>query len=96
MPNAYGNSPGIVVTCLARIKGGKTAPAYKQALAIIRAGSAALKAKPRCDMKGFVPCPVDRKRLKKFDYLDSIEQKYRKAIQTGKKLYDSDMAASAP
>jgi len=80
--------------CLARIKAGKAAPAYKQALAIIQAGAAALKKTPRCDMEGFVPCEADRKRLKKFDYLDGIERKYRKAIQTGKKLYDRDVAAT--
>jgi hypothetical protein len=80
--------------CLKRIKAGKESDAYKQAIAIIQAGSAALKAKPRCDMKGFVPCAEDKKRLDKFDYLDSIEQKYRKAIDAGKKLYDRDMAAA--
>ena len=79
--------------CLGRIKGGKASPEYKQALAIIQTGAAAMKAKPRCDMKGFVPCEADRKRLEKFDRLDRIEQKYRKAIQTGKKLYDRDIAA---
>ncbi|MDP6633859.1 MAG: hypothetical protein QGG42_03095 [Phycisphaerae bacterium] len=86
--------------CLARIKGGKASDAYKQALAIIRTGAAALKSKPRCDMEGFVPCAADKKRLAKFDYLDGIEQKYRKAIRTGKKLYDRDVvsapAASVP
>ncbi|MDP6543081.1 MAG: hypothetical protein QGH60_03765 [Phycisphaerae bacterium] len=80
--------------CLARIKGGKTAPAYKQALAIIKASAAALKKVPRCDMEGFIPCEADRKRLKKFDYLDGIEKKYRKAIRTGKKLYDRDVATA--
>ena len=80
--------------CLARIKGGKETPAYKQALAIIQAGAAALEKKPRCDMEGFVPCEADRKRLEKFDYLDGIEQKYRKAIRTGKKLYDRDLATT--
>ena len=78
--------------CLARIKGGKETPAYKQALAIIKTGAETLKKKPRCDMEGFVPCEADRKRLKKFDYLDGIERKYRQAIQTGKKLYDRDFA----
>ena len=80
--------------CLARIKGGKETPAYNQVLAIIKAGAEALKKKPRCDMEGFVPCEADRKRLEKFDYLDGIEKKYRRAIRTGKKLYDRDVAAS--
>ncbi|MBL7219880.1 MAG: hypothetical protein ISS69_07195 [Phycisphaerae bacterium] len=82
--------------CLARIKGGKDSQAYKQALAIIKTGAEALKKTPRCDMEGFVPCEADRRRLKKFDYLDGIERKYRKAIQTGKKLYDRDFANPPP
>jgi hypothetical protein len=42
-------------------------------------------------MEDFVPCEADRKRLKKFNYLDGIEQRYRKAIDMGKKLYDRDI-----
>jgi len=76
--------------CLGRIKD-KKGPAYAEALAIIRAGAAALKATPRADMPGFVPCPEHQYRLKRFDATVAIEQAYRRAIREGRKLHDRDV-----
>ena len=75
--------------CLSRIKD-RASPAYTEAFAIIRAGAAALKARPRADMDGYVPCQEHQRRLKWFDTTDRIEQAYRKAIREGRKMYDRD------
>ncbi len=62
--------------------------AYEEALAVIRAGSAALAAKPRADMDSFVPCMTDQIRMDKYDMRRQIESLNREAIRMGTKLYD--------
>ncbi len=73
--------------CLGRFKDKKD-PKYAEALAIIRAGAKMLKARPRVDMPGFVPCQADRKRDEKYAARRRIELRNRQAIRTGTKLYD--------
>ena len=73
--------------CLRRFKN-KNDPKYAEALAIIRAGAKMLKARPRADMPGFVPCQADRKRDEKYAVRRQIESRIRQAIRTGTKLYD--------
>ncbi len=63
---------------------------YKEALAIIWAGTARLEQQPRCDMEGFEPCPKDRERLDLFDRRARLEQSFRTAIRDKKRRYDSD------
>ena len=67
---------------------------YAEALEIIKAGQKTLEQTPRCDMEGFVPCAMDRLRLKRFDDLDGIEQEFRRAIAEGRKMYDRDVTVS--
>jgi len=74
--------------CLQKLD--KNSAQYKEALAIIQAGKAQLQKVPRADMDGFVPCEKDRQRLAKYDRRADIERENRKAILTGKKLYDKD------
>ena len=49
-----------------------------------------LKETPRCDMDGFVPAEVDRKRLEKYIRRQEVESANRRAIREGRKVYDRD------
>jgi len=69
----------------------KDSAEYREALSIIRLGGERLKAKPRCDMPGFVPCETDRRRLARYTRLSEIEQQFRTAIRENRRLYDRDM-----
>jgi len=75
--------------CLKRFKS-PSDPAYLEALAIIRAGKEMLAARPRADMDGFQPCPLDQQRERKYALRRRIELSNRQAIQQGYKLYDKD------
>jgi len=75
--------------CLQKLD--KGSDRYKEALEIIKAGAEMLKQKPRCDMPGFVPCEVDRRRLDRYAWLQRVEQQFRAAISEGRKLYDKDI-----
>jgi hypothetical protein len=66
----------------------KASAEYKEALAIIQDGWKQLRAIPRADMDGFVPCDVDRRRLEKYDRRARIELDNRDAIRHGMKAYD--------
>ena len=63
-------------------------PKYAEALAIIRAGQAMLRKRPRADMPGFVPCETDRRRQAKYAARRRIEADSRRAIREGTKRYD--------
>jgi len=77
--------------CLGRIKD-KTSAAYAEALEIIRAGAKQLKARPRSDMPGYVPCAEHQDRLTWYQTMEAVERAYRKAIREGRKLTDRDVA----
>ena len=64
-------------------------PRYLQALAIIRAGKAALNKTPEADAPDFKPCPIDVARNAKYEARWRLEQRNREAIATGKKVYDT-------
>jgi hypothetical protein len=70
----------------------KDSAVYKQALDIIRTGQQRLKEKPRGDVEeGFTPCLADQKRLEKYQERVKTEETVRKAILSGRKLYDPDL-----
>ncbi|MCF7957315.1 MAG: hypothetical protein K9M57_02570 [Phycisphaerae bacterium] len=64
---------------------------YNDALAIIKEGAEQLKMKPRCDMDGFVPCEVDRRRLSRYGWYEGVAEQFKQAIRQGRKLYDRDI-----
>jgi len=72
--------------CLAKL--GKDSPAYREALALIEAGKAALARRARADMAGFQPCEPDQRRERKYAMRRAIEARNRKAIRSGAKAYD--------
>jgi len=76
--------------CLAELKENNEA-AYTEALDIIRSGSDILARNPRADMDGHVPCLIDQLRLGKYDQRRQIELLNRHAINSGEKLYDTDI-----
>jgi len=69
----------------------KDSPKYAEALAIIKAGQATLKEKPRADMDGFVPCEDHRRRLAKYEHREREEKRHRKALREGRKVYDEGL-----
>ena len=73
--------------CLDGIRSNNEA-AYKEAVAIIRAGQNALKNNPDCDMPGFKPCEADAQRLARYQYLEKLQLKGQEAIRNKKKVYD--------
>jgi hypothetical protein len=73
--------------CLTPLERGDPAK-YREALAIIREGAAALAANPNPDAPGFQPCTTDRRREAKYQALLAAEQRSREAIRAGKKVYD--------
>ncbi len=73
--------------CLAKFAD-KNEPGFKEALDIIRAGREALAQRPRADMDGFVPCPLDQERERKYQQRKEAEIRNREAIAKGLKHYD--------
>ncbi|MBT7299104.1 MAG: hypothetical protein HN849_06320, partial [Victivallales bacterium] len=73
--------------CLAGLPD-KTAPAYLEALGILQAGAKVLAGRPRGDMPGFLACPVDQGRERKYAARQQEETRFRAAIVNGKKAYD--------
>ncbi len=68
---------------------GREAPGYQEALAILRAGQAALAARPRGDsLTGFAPCETDRRREERYRRREACERRSRDAIRAGTKVYD--------
>ncbi len=91
----YGSNRGVEVNfdrphlspCLSQISDKRSAQ-YQEALAIIRAGRDMLQKRPRADMPGFEPCPVDKNRQDKYSQRQEAERRSRRAIQRGEKVYD--------
>jgi hypothetical protein len=78
--------------CLQKLE--KDSAQYKEALAIIQAGKAALAKTPRADMDGFVPCPEHVRRLEKYNRLSELEAANRQAILSGTRHYDPSHKAN--
>ena len=74
--------------CSRILEGVKGKPAYNEALAIIKKGQERLKATPRCDMEGFVPCAADQAREVRYQRRLESERRVYDAIRTGRKVYD--------
>lgn len=66
----------------------RESPAYREALAILRAGRENLAKKPDVGMEGFELGGVDLWRENKYQYRLRIESRYREAIRRGERLYD--------
>jgi len=66
----------------------RTDATYVRALALIRKGAERLRAHPRSDMPGFVPCEADKRRLEHLAKRRAIERRNRRAIAAGRRVYD--------
>jgi hypothetical protein len=73
--------------CLKKRK--KGSKEYNEALAIIKAGQAALAKAPRADMPNFKPAAYAVQRLKFYDDRRKHEESIHKAMDAGKKIYDT-------
>lgn len=60
---------------------------------LLETGRKRLESCPRADMKGFVPAEPCRKQLGKYAGLEAAEQKVRRAVIEGRKIYDRDLEA---
>ena len=76
--------------CLARLEDTGCAE-YLEALAIIEAGREMLAQRPRADMPGFEACPTDQRRQRDYAMRQQVEISSRRAINEGRKLYDTDV-----
>jgi len=76
--------------CLAKFED-KNSPEYLEALAIIEAGRKMLAQRPRADMPGFEACPTDQRRQQDYVMRQEAEMSSRRAINEGRKLYDTDL-----
>jgi hypothetical protein len=79
--------------CLRKLD--KTSEAYREALAIIRAGQAELRKNPEADQPGFRPCEEHQARETKYQALHEREQTRRQALADGQKLYDAGVEKRA-
>ena len=75
--------------CLARFED-TSEPNYIEALEIIEAGKRMLEQCPRADMPGFEACAVDQQRQQNYVMHQKIEMSSRRAIDEGRKIYDSE------
>ena len=69
----------------------RNGPAYREALAILRAGRDQLAARPDVGMVGFELSGIDLWREIKYQRRHRIETMYREAIRTGRRLYDREI-----
>lgn len=74
--------------CSRILEGVKGKAEYAEALAIIRTGTERLKATPRADMDGFVPCAADQKREVRYQSRADREREIYSAIREGRELFD--------
>jgi hypothetical protein len=78
--------------CLAQLTD-KAAPAYQEALAIIRAGVQQLAKTPRADMPGCqLTSPQDICRQARLNALAGLEAQMRQAVRHGEKRYEKQHA----
>ena len=66
----------------------KDSDAYSEALAIIMEGQRTLKRNPDADLPGFTYCDDHLQRKQTYERLLQDEQRRRKAIAEGQKLFD--------
>ena len=78
--------------CLAKLKDDDAAK-YREALAIIQAGSEMLAQRPRADMAGFAPCSKDLEREQRYRLRQHAELRNWQAIRNGDKVYDKSLAS---
>jgi hypothetical protein len=71
------------------------AVARAEALALIQAGAARLKERPRADMEGFVPDARDQAHEAKYQARLAEERRVYEAVRTGKKAYDAGLPGGA-
>jgi hypothetical protein len=91
----HGRGPGPQVSfdrpevspCLSKLAD-RSAPEYKEALALIQAGREALRRRPNPDLNGFAACEADRKRDEKYRLRQQAESRNRAALREGRKVYD--------
>jgi len=81
-----------VSPCLRKLD--KAGDAYREALAIIRAGQDELRKNPEADQPGFRPCEEHQVRETKYQALRDREQDRRQALSEGRKAYDIGMQSS--
>ena len=62
--------------------------AYQKAIGIIREGAKRLAEKPDADAPGFIPCPADIAREKRYEERVKREQRIYDAIRNGQRIYD--------
>ena len=74
--------------CLATLA--KDSPRYQEALAIIQAGQAQLKAHPEADREGFVPAGYACKRGLFYAERQAAERAVRQALRENRKVYDAE------
>ena len=73
--------------CLASLR--ETNPdAWAEAVALIRAGGERLRARPRADMPGFVPCAEDQRRERVYAERRRMDERSREAMRDGEKAYE--------
>lgn len=86
--------PGEIQSCAGCHDNRLAAPSavYKEALGLIRNGQQRLRERPRGDVEeGFIPRMTDQKRMGKYRERAKTEADVRKAIISGRKLYDPDI-----
>jgi len=69
----------------------KDSSAYREALAILKAGQQRLQQAPRADTDGFKPAAGDQRRNAKWTARAGIEKENRAAIVAGGRVYDSEV-----
>ncbi len=67
------------------------AACQQEILKLLQLGKERLQKTPRADMDGFRPAAFCQKQLDKYKVLEISEQKVKKAMIEGKKLYDRDL-----
>jgi hypothetical protein len=75
--------------CLQKLD--QASAAYREALAILRAGQEELRKNPEADMPGFRPCEEHQAREAKYQSLREREQTRRQALADGRKIYDAEV-----
>ncbi|MCX6905073.1 MAG: hypothetical protein NTW03_16655, partial [Verrucomicrobia bacterium] len=64
-------------------------PKRQAALTIIRAGAQSLARNPEADSPGFIPCPTDQWREKKYQAREETERRNREAMREGRKQFEN-------
>ena len=79
--------------CLQKLD--KESEAYREVLAILRAGQEELRKNPEADMPGFRPCEEHLARQARYQALREREQNRRQGLAQGRKVYDVGMTSES-